>query len=275
MNPSESSGTDKRTVNLLGIDYTTENYFSVVDQVADWIGCEQWQYIVLAPVSNIIEARWNQEHFSALENAGLVTPDGMPIVWLQKALGHPEASRVYGPTLMLHLLERAEREGWRVGLYGGHEDRLHQLVEELGARYPKLKLPYYFSPPFRPLEADEEEAVRGKINDARVDLLFVGLGCPKQEKWMQKHQSHLSAVMVGVGAAFDFHAGAVKQAPSFLQKIGMEWFFRLCCEPRRLWKRYVTTIPPFLVLAMWQVMRYHARRLTGVESPTTAETVQT
>ena len=175
------------------------------------------------------------------------------LVWAQRIFGHRKASRVYGPTLMLETLAEAERRGWRMALYGGHEDRLPVLIEELEHRFPKLRIVSAISPPFRALSEEEDAEIVRRINLAEPDIVWVGLGCPKQERWMYEHRDRIDAVLVGVGAAFDFHAGAVRQAPAFLQRFGLEWAFRLACEPRRLWRRYATTNPIYvgLIARQW------------------------
>ena len=191
----------------------------------------------------------------------------MPVVWAQRLLGYEGASRVYGPTLMLKTLARAEERGWKVGFYGGHPGRLKTLIARLQDQFPKLQVVFQESPPFRELSEEESKDYVQRINEAQVDVLWVGLGCPKQERWMAEHSSRIDAVLVGVGAAFDFHAGAVAQAPAILQRIGMEWAFRLAKEPRRLFRRYATTNPLFLGLFSWQlVKRFVLRRKYQVQA---------
>jgi N-acetylglucosaminyldiphosphoundecaprenol N-acetyl-beta-D-mannosaminyltransferase len=190
--------------------------------------------------------------FRALVNAAdLVTPDGMPLVWTLRRKGYPRQERVYGPELTLRVCQETAREGISVGFYGGHPEALKALVENLKARFPGLRVAYAYSPPFRPLTPEEDRAVVEAINTSGARILFVGLGCPKQERWMAEHRGRVKAVMLGVGAAFDHHAGRVRQAPPWMQRLGLEWAFRLLQEPRRLWKRYVKHNPRFL----WLVAR--------------------
>ena len=183
--------------------------------------------------------------------AGLVTPDGMPLVWLSRLNGFPWVERVYGPDLMLAVCERSLSKGYRHYFYGGLEGVPEKLAESLRRRFPKLQIVGVYSPPFRPLTKDEDECVIQKINQAKPDIVWVGLSTPKQEYWMHEHLHRITApVMVGVGAAFDFHAGLKKQAPRWMQRSGLEWFFRLVTEPRRLWRRYLINNPWFLWLIL-------------------------
>ncbi len=236
------------------------DYRGVLRKISKCVESAEREYVCICPVHSVVTAVWSRRHREALRGAALCTADGMPIVWLQKLMGHPRASRVYGPTLMLHVLAAAERRGWRVACYGGHEDRLADMTRNLLSRYPRLQLVESISPPYRELTQQEDNAMVSRLNAAQADIILVGLGCPKQERWMAEHSPRVRGVMLGVGAAFDFHAGAVRQAPSSLQSLGMEWAFRLAMEPRRLWKRYASTNPVYLALAGWQLIQHHLMR---------------
>jgi N-acetylglucosaminyldiphosphoundecaprenol N-acetyl-beta-D-mannosaminyltransferase len=191
-----------------------------------------------------------------LNYADIATPDGMPLVWALRSFGAKEQKRVYGPTLMLHLCESAARNGHRIFLYGGREECLHDLRARLEDRFPGLRIVGSFSPPFRPLNPEETEGIRQRIRDSEADLVFVGISCPKQERWMYENREALpGVVMIGVGAAFDFHAGRVRQAPVWIQRNGLEWLFRLAMEPARLWRRYLLVTPRFLPLWALQLLR--------------------
>lgn len=238
---------------VLGIPYTNLGVDGVTDAVARMIDRGTAAHIAVAPVSSLMQAWFDSEHLESLRDADLITPDGVPIVWAMRLLGHRRASRVYGPTLMLSLLERAAAEGWNVGLHGGHPENMDRLTTRLLEQFPRLRLSHTESPPFRRLTTSEQRATVQRIRARRVHLLFVGLGCPKQEAWMRDHATESGAVCVGVGAAFDFHAGTLAQAPSWIQSLGLEWAFRLACEPRRLWRRYATTIPPFMMAISVQI----------------------
>ena len=178
----------------------------------------------------------------------------MPLVWLQRALGDDSAYRVYGPTLMLELLERVVAQNARIAFYGGHPDRMPKLIENLKAQFPRIQVVATVIPPFRPLTEDEDTEATYTLVKARPHITFVGIGCPKQESWMRAHREKIPGVMLGVGAAFDFHAGAVKQAPSWIQRAGLEWAFRLAMEPKRLFRRYLSTNPAFLGIAAKQLL---------------------
>jgi N-acetylglucosaminyldiphosphoundecaprenol N-acetyl-beta-D-mannosaminyltransferase len=192
----------------------------------------------------------------------LTVPDGQPLVWAMNALGHDLTSRVYGPDLMATFCERSALTGARMFLYGGrNQGALVQLALNLRRRFGGVQIVGGYSPPFRPLTEEEVEAVVAEINHAKPDVVWVGIGVPKQEKWMTTLRDRIDApVLVGVGAAFDFHAGLIPQAPSWMQSAGLEWLYRLSREPRRLWKRYLTYNPRFVLGFAAQYVR-HRRAL--------------
>ena len=209
-------------------------------------------YVVAANVHVVMSAHGNKNYQEIINQAVLVTPDGMPLVWGLKLLGYPQATRVYGPDLMLKICQQAAAENIGIYLYGGTENCLQQLKVNLVKRFPKLKIVGADSPPFRPLEPEEEKNALAKIKQSGAGILFIGWGCPKQEIWMANHYQKLYLVMVGVGAAFNFHSGLVSQAPRWLMAMGLEWLYRLLMEPRRLWRRYLINNPAFIVLFTWQ-----------------------
>jgi len=202
----------------------------------------------------VMEAYDDPKFLQVVNESDLVTPDGMPLVWMMRLLGKKDQERVYGPELTLRVLKAAVEEGIPVGFYGSSPEVLENLVSNVKRRYTGLRVVYAYSPPYRELSAQEEEEVVRSIRESRAKILFVGLGCPKQERWMANHKGKIDAVMVGVGAAFDFHAGHVRQAPPWMQRMGLEWLFRLIMEPGRLWKRYVKHNPRFLALAALQLI---------------------
>jgi len=213
----------------------------------------------VATVHMVMEA-WDDPDFRRVVNeAELVTPDGVPLVWSLRALGIPDATRVYGPDLTLAVCAEAARRGVPVGFLGGRPEVLERLVRCLAARFPGLDIAFAHSPPFGPL-AGVDERVAEAIEDSGARVLFVGLGCPKQERWMAAHRGVLSCAMVGVGAAFDFHAGVLPQAPAWLQRAGLEWLFRLACEPRRLWRRYAWHNPRFALRIALQLLQRRRSR---------------
>jgi exopolysaccharide biosynthesis WecB/TagA/CpsF family protein len=192
---------------------------------------------------------------AVLNSFELVTPDGQPVRWAMNALhGAGLRERVYGPTLMRRLCESAAAEGVSVYFYGGRPEVLARLVQRLSAALPRLSIAGYASPPFRPLAPEEDTAEIDRIVASQAQLVFVGLGCPRQERWAHDHRAQLNRPVVCVGAAFDFHAGALRQAPGWMQSRGLEWFFRLLMEPRRLWRRYAKHIPIFVMLVTRQYL---------------------
>ena len=197
----------------------------------------------------------------AHRDAGMVVPDGMPLVWLLRRAGHRETQRVYGPDLMLAVFARAQAAGWRHYLYGSSPDVLRRLEANLRRRFPGALIAGAYAPPFRPPGAAEEDRVIAEIDGSGADILWVGLSTPKQELWMTQHRSRLrTPVLVGVGAAFDFHAGLLRQAPPVVQKLGLEWAFRLAMEPRRLFGRYARIVPGFLALLVAEKLGWRRLR---------------
>jgi N-acetylglucosaminyldiphosphoundecaprenol N-acetyl-beta-D-mannosaminyltransferase len=237
------------------------SYQHATEQVVRWAGLGESRYVCVATVNNVIEAYDHRPYHQAMDAADLVTPDGMPLVWALRLLGVGGATRVYGPDLTPILCQRAAADGVPVGFYGSTPEVLADLTANLVGRYPGLQVAYAYSPPFRPLSADEEGEVVDEINRSGARILFVGLGAPKQEQWMAAHKGKVQAVMLGVGAAFDFLAGRKRQAPKLLQRLGLEWLFRLVNEPRRLWQRYLYRNPRFVALFVAQLIR---RRRAGL-----------
>lgn len=233
---------------ILGMRVDATSYADAIRKIIEWSRQGQSRYVCVANVHMVMEAHADAEFRKIVNGADLVTPDGMPLVWLLRRVGFNKQQRVYGPTLTLSLCESIEKEKIPVGFYGSSTEALEKLVSNLKDHFPGLKIDYLYSPPFRQLTETEDRRIIDDINASGARVLFVGLGCPKQEEWMADHRGHIHAVTVGVGAAFDFHAGKVKQAPSWLQNIGMEWLFRLLMEPRRLWKRYLVTNSKFIWL---------------------------
>jgi N-acetylglucosaminyldiphosphoundecaprenol N-acetyl-beta-D-mannosaminyltransferase len=211
--------------------------------------------VCFANVHMVMEA-YDDPHFrEAVRSADFVVPDGMPLVWMQKLLGRGDATRVRGKSVMVEVLRRAGAKGSSVGFYGGTPKVLDAVRRRATAEFPQLSVSYAFSPPFRTVSDAEHNEIVRNITAANPDILFVGLGCPKQEIWMADHYDKLSCVMLGVGAAFDFYAGSVRESPEWLSRLGLEWLYRLAKEPRRLWRRYLSTNPRFLFLAIRQLAR--------------------
>tara|TARA_R110002167_G_scaffold179835_2_gene379884 strand:- start:205075 stop:205800 length:726 start_codon:yes stop_codon:yes gene_type:complete len=223
------------------------NLADAVDDILSFTASQKASYICVANVHMCMEAHDCEKFRNIVNNANLVLADGRPIFWAQKILGYKQAKQIRGQGLMTELCHHSELLNLRIGLYGGHnKEILDKVTNELLKLFPKINISYQFSPPHRVLSASENNKVVGEINEADVDILFVGIGCPKQERWMAKNVNSLSCVQIGVGAAFDFIAGEKKQAPKWLQKIGLEWLFRLLNEPRRLALRYLKQNPRFV-----------------------------
>ena len=237
-------------MSLLGTLVAAITYPDAVKLVSTWSRRGESRYVCVANVHVLMEAHDSTDFQKVLDNADLTVPDGMPLVWMLRLKGYSSQPRVYGPTLMLHVLAAAAQEKLPVGFYGGHPEVLNTLIDRMKALYDGLNVVFSYSPPFRELSPEEDEAFVEKINQSGAKILFVGLGCPKQEIWMANHRGQVQAVMMGVGAAFDFHAGVKPQAPVWMQRLGLEWMFRLFTEPRRLWKRYLYHNPRFVVLAV-------------------------
>lgn len=231
---------------ILGMRVDATSYGEACEAVVRWARREESRYVCVATVNNVMEAFDSPEFRRVMNGADLVTPDGMPLVWGLRLLGVSSATRVYGPDLTPAVLAAAEQAGIPVGFYGGSRAVLERLVERVEERFPRLAVPYAYSPPFRPLALEEEARITDEINRSGARILFVGLNSPKQDRWMARSRGRVSAVMLGVGAAFDFLAGAKPQAPRWMMGAGLEWAFRLATEPRRLWKRYLKHNPRFL-----------------------------
>ncbi len=240
---------------ILGVRIDATDYQNATAQILDWARASESRYVCCACVNSLMEAHDSSEFRKVMLDADLVTSDGMPLVWILRLLGVPRASRVYGPDLMAKVLEASAEAGVPVGFYGGSETVLRELVGRAKARFPGLNVVYAESPPFRPPTPAEDAQTTRAIVESGARILFVGLGGSKQDRWMNAHRRRVPAVMLGVGAAFDFFAGAKPQAPQCMRKCGLEWLFRLLTEPRRLWKRYLFHNPRFAVLACAQILR--------------------
>jgi N-acetylglucosaminyldiphosphoundecaprenol N-acetyl-beta-D-mannosaminyltransferase len=251
------------SADVLGTRVALVDYESVMDWMDAMVAARQRGYVCVAAVHTVMAAREDPDLRAALRTASLTVPDGQPVVWALNAFGHGLDDRVYGPTLMARYCERSTRTGIRMFLYGGRDEAaLTALEEALTARYPGLEIVGRHVPPFRPLTESERDAVAHEIDASGADLVWVGIGVPKQEKWMAAMRPRLKApVLIGVGAAFDFHAGLVPQAPAALQRLGLEWAFRLAMEPGRLWRRYARYNPRFVAGFARQYARHlRARR---------------
>ncbi len=235
-------------IDVLGVGISAIDPAAALSEITRWITNREQHYVCVTGVHGVMESARDQSLRDIHNRSGLTTPDGMPMVWAARFAGARCVRRVYGPDLMLAVCERAAQRHWRCYLYGGTRDALDRLDARLTARFPGLCIVGAHSPPFRELTPEEDDAVTRAINVAQPDIVWVGLSTPKQERWMAAHEGRLDAsAIVGVGAAFDIHAGTLRQAPRWMQQAGLEWLFRLAVEPRRLWRRYLGNIPRFLI----------------------------
>ena len=231
---------------VVGVPINLMRQKAVNRQVLEWARERQSRYICFVNVHSAVQASYDERHRLVLKGADIAASDGAPIAWTLRLKGNPAQERVDGPGTMLRLCQMAEAEGLRIGLYGSTAATLRALVRALLVGYPGLDIGYVHSPPFRDLTESEDENICADIERAGVELLFIGLGCPKQEYWMARHRGRIPAVMLGVGAAFEFHAGTTPRAPEWMREHGLEWFHRLCSQPRRLWHRYLVFNSVFL-----------------------------
>ena len=237
-----------KRVNVLGVGISVLNLRTAREAIAGAVQARRKGCICVTGVHGVMEAQADEAFKKILNGAFLCTPDGMPMVWAGKLNGQREMSRVYGPDLMLEVCAWSETSGCRHFFYGGADGVAELLARKLKAKFPKLAVVGTFMPPFRALNADEVMKLQAQISAAQPDILWVGLSTPKQEKFMAEFLPKLDVtLMIGVGAAFDFHSGRVRQAPRWMQRSGLEWFYRLCCEPRRLAKRYYRNNPLFVL----------------------------
>jgi N-acetylglucosaminyldiphosphoundecaprenol N-acetyl-beta-D-mannosaminyltransferase len=241
--------------NILGLRVAITNYNEATQFVVDSANEYRQGYVCAANVHMVMLAHDEADFQRVVNSSLLVTPDGMPLKWFINMRGGKLSDRVYGPTLALKICEAAENYGLAIGFYGGRPESLAHLLDGIRTAFPAVNIAYSHAPPFRPLTEEEDAEVIAAINSAGVRILFTGLGCPKQERWMAEHAHNINSIMIGVGAFFDFYSGKVKQAPLWLQRFGLEWLFRLCMEPRRLFWRYAYYNPRFLVLAVLQLLR--------------------
>ena len=255
------------TAAVLGIPLGLTDYESALDWIDQTVAAGERGYVCVCNVHAVMASAEDPQLRAALLGSSINVPDGQPLVWALNLLGHSLNARVYGPELMARHCARAATSGQRIYLYGGrNQGALVQLALNLRQRYPGVRIVGGYSPPHRPLSPEERDAVTKEINSSRADVVWVGIGVPKQEKWMADMRPRLDApVLAGVGAAFDFHAGLVPQAPNWIQDSGLEWAYRLAHEPRRLWRRYLRYNPRF-VYAFARQLAHHQRRVRSRSS---------
>jgi len=230
------------------------SYEEATQKIIAWAKGGESRTVCAASAHMVMEAHDSSSVLAAVNGTDMVVSDGMPLVWWLRAKGVKNQPRVYGPELMLHICQSAARERIPIGLYGSTQEVVTALTERLLVKFPGLKINFVKSPPFRSMSAEEDDIDTQQIVDSGLKILFVGLGCPKQELWIAEHKGRVQAVMFAVGAAFQFHAGLVTQAPHWMQNIGLEWLFRTIQEPRRLWKRYIVVVPRFASLVLFEAL---------------------
>lgn len=244
--PSSTAAWPLRT-NILGVGVAVLTIPKALEQFDAWISGGAKHYVCVADVHAIMQSQWDPEFRKIHNGAGMVTPDGMPLVVLGKRAKIGPAERVYGPDLLIATCEHSETRSYRHYFFGAGPGVVDKLTARLQKRFPHLAICGAWTPPFRPTSEGEDAEIVAAINAARPDFVWVGLSTPKQEYWMRKFRDRLDApILLGIGAAFDFHAGVKPHAPVFIQRSGFEWLFRLLSEPKRLWPRYSRVIPGFL-----------------------------
>ena len=235
------------TYDILGVQVAVTNMEKTLQFLEENIEELRGNYICVSNVHTTVMAYENKDYRKIQNNAAAVLPDGKPLSVLERKCGGlKKAEKVSGPDLMPKVFRLSEKKGYRHFFYGSTEQTLNLLKHNLENRYPHLQITGMYAPPFRQLTEEEDEKIMREINVAAPDFLWVGLGAPKQEIWMAEHKNKISAVMIGVGAGFDFHAGTIKRAPVWMQRCGLEWLYRLFQDPKRLWKRYVVTNSKFM-----------------------------
>lgn len=238
---------------VLGAFVDAATFDSSLQAVVQWAGSRQSRYMCFCNAHAVVEMKRDVAFEHAVADADLVLPDGMPVAWMLRHFGFPRQQRINGPDFMRQYCALAEQRGDSVLFYGSKPGTLAAIKSWLALEFPHLRVAGTISPPFRPLFPAEDKAVVRHINHSGARVVFVGLGCPKQELWMAEHRNRIQAVMIGVGAAFDYHAGTLKRAPLWMQQHGLEWLYRLYAEPRRLWKRYLVSNTMFVFGALRQL----------------------
>ncbi len=259
---NKMSETEKKSerARVVSLDTTVINIDDAINRIVEMARAGESRYVCFSTVHMVMESYDDAEFGARVNAADMVVTDGMPLVWMQRRQGRKDGGRVRANDLMTRLCEIAAAQNIKIGFYGGRQQVIDAIIERAKKELPGLPIAYAYSPPFRPLTADEDAQVTGEIKNSGAQILFMGLGCPKQENWMAAHRGKIPAVMLGVGASFDFYAGNVKESPAWLQNIGLEWLYRLLQEPRRLWYRYLILNPRFMFLAAMQLLSQNRER---------------
>lgn len=255
MRESSSVAEDRQRGSVIGIPIDALSWSGAQARLMGWARARESRSVCICNVHSVVTATQDPAFRTVIQEADMATPDGAPVAWTLRRKGFSAQERINGPDLMWRLCEQAAREGVSIGLYGATQPVLDKLGEILRQAFPALNIAYSVSPPFRALSAEEDAQVCADINRSGAGLLFVGLGCPKQEKWIAQHRGRVDAVMLGVGAAFDYHAGTLKRAPEWMRSSGLEWLHRVSTEPRRLWRRYLVTNSIFIATSVSEWFR--------------------
>jgi N-acetylglucosaminyldiphosphoundecaprenol N-acetyl-beta-D-mannosaminyltransferase len=263
----------RHRVPVLGVQVDVLDWETAISQIALWGRARESRYVCFSNVHSAVTATFNSHFNQVIAECDMCTSDGAPVTWMLRQLGAPRQQRLNGPDLMWRYFAAEAPKAGRVYFYGGRLETLRLLRARVEAEFPGLEVVGTHSPPFRPATAEEDAEDVERINASGAHVVFVGLGCPKQESWMAAHRGRVNAVMMGVGAAFDYHAGVQPRAPQWMQDHGLEWAHRLCHDPRRLWRRYVFTNIPFLLIggAQWLSSRINGARPAS-RPPVPAET---
>ena len=251
---------NRTTASVLGAPIDVFSWESALSRIAAWSAIRESRYVCICNAHSVVTATQDPAFAHVVDRADMATPDGAPVAWMLRKLGFAGQQRINGPDLMWKYCELAAKRNESIFLYGSTDETLTILQARLLTVLPGLQIAGAISPPFRTLTAEENAADVARINASGAGTVWVSLGCPKQEKWMAAHRGSVNAVMIGVGAAFDYHAGTIKRAPLWMQRRGLEWLHRLCSEPGRLWKRYLVTNTLFVLGAARQLVMRRAQR---------------
>lgn len=251
---------EKKTAAVLSASIDVLTWEDALVRISHWAAQRESRYVCICNVHSVITAGQDMAFGHVIKEADMATSDGAPVAWMLRKLGYADQQRINGPDLMWKYCEQAAQRGESIYLYGGMPETLEILRRRLTEIFPGLRIAGAYSPPFRAATKEEDEAAVARINASGASTVWVSLGCPKQEMWMAVHRGRVKAVMIGVGAAFDYHAGTIKRAPRWMQNVGLEWLHRLCSEPRRLWRRYLVTNTLFVIGAVKQLVFGNARQ---------------
>ncbi|MEQ5767641.1 WecB/TagA/CpsF family glycosyltransferase [Halomonas sp. H33-56] len=244
---------NRKIAHVTGIPIDELSWNDAISIISQWAEKNESKYVCICNAHSIVTAKRDLEFNTVIDEADMATPDGAPVAWMMSRGNKKRQERINGPDLMIKYFDQANKSGQSVFLYGGMPATLCLLEQKIREKFPFLKIAGTHSPPFRKLSNHEKQEIVRKINESGANTVWVGLGCPKQEKWMYEHRGEISAVMIGVGAAFDYHAGVIKRAPMWMQNNGLEWLHRLISEPRRLWRRYFFTNTLFVMYALKEI----------------------